>query len=147
MLRPVLGLMFVGLVAAAFAACGGGDDSSAPTAVATKQGGAVATSSGGAPQQVSLVATDFAFTPNKVELNGGTGTSADVTIKNNGQVPHNFQLYSDKTFKKKVEPASIGITAPGSSGVAPFSVPAKGTTYFFRCELHPDQMQGQIDFK
>jgi hypothetical protein len=41
-------------------------------------------------------------------------------------------------------------TAPtpvGGQSTAPFVVPDKLTTLFFHCEVHPDQVRGEIAFK
>jgi plastocyanin len=139
MLRKMLVLGLVGVVAVAFAACGDDDD-----ATPTQAPGGAATTAGGSAK-IAVVASDFAFSPAKFDVKAGA--ASEITLSNNGQAPHSFGVYSDKEFKTKVDSGTIATTSPGARGTANLTPPAGATALFFRCEVHPAQMQGEIAVK
>jgi plastocyanin len=143
-------LAVAALGAVALVACGGGyDDNGDGGAVATQPSGAVTTlagngptaPSGGGSDEVTVTATDFAFSPDGVEVT----SSGDVTftLENDGSASHTLTLYSDADFNMPIDSADTGIVSAGGSGGFTLAFDAPGEA-FFRCEVHPSQMQGSI---
>jgi plastocyanin len=96
---------------------------------------------GGGSDEVSVTATDFAFSPDEVEVE----SSGDVTfrLENDGSASHTLTLYSDADFNTPIDNADTGTVSAGGSGgfTVAFDTPGEA---FFRCEVHPTQMQGSI---
>lgn len=141
MLRKLLVLALVSVVAMVFVACGDDDDATAPT----KASSATTTAGLNSAAKVTVVATDFAFAPSKIDLKAGAAT--EITLSNNGQAPHSLAIYSDKDFKTKADGGTIATTNAGAKGTTNFTPAAGATSLFFRCEVHPTQMQGEISVK
>ncbi len=57
-------------------------------------------------------------------------------------VPHNIGLYRDEGYSQPIAKGDI-ITGPAQSDLAVDALPAG--TYYFRCEIHPTTMTGQIE--
>lgn len=88
-----------------------------------------------------IEARDFAFAPNQIQVPAGDVT---LTMKNAGSQKHAFELYRDEQYKDAVPGALIEGVDPGQSGIARFELPAEEATYYFRCEIHPERMHGQV---
>jgi plastocyanin len=132
-------------------ACGGDDDDSGGTATqpagATTRGstdGASATptqdNGGGGATFVEIDAADFSFSPS--EVSAAAGIDLDIVISNTGQATHTFNLYRDAGYTQPVEDAETGNIF--SETVDEFHVTLDAGEYFFRCEIHPQQMQGTL---
>lgn len=141
MLRKLLILGLVSMVTMAFVACGDDDDTTTPTKAAS----AATTAGGSGAAKVTVVATDFAFAPSKIDVKAGAAT--EITLSNNGQAPHSLSIYADKDFKTKADGGTIATTNASAKGTTNFTPPAGATALFFRCEVHPAQMQGEISVK
>lgn len=132
------------VLALGIAACGGDDDNAgAGTATATKVVTATADTGGnggGGATFVEIDAADFSFSPTEVT------TEADIeltfAISNTGDSPHTFNLYRDADYTQTVEAGKTGQMP--SKTVGEFIVTLGAGEYFFRCELHPGQMQGTL---
>ena len=139
-------LAVVALCAVAFVACGGDDDDDGdsgdqPTAVATEvAGGDETPASGGSAQEVTITAEDFSFTPSSPAVDAGEVT---FTLKNEGSAPHTLTFYSDSGFENKIEGASTDQVSAGSEESFTVTFDESGEAYF-RCEVHPSQMQGEL---
>ena len=86
---------------------------------------------------------DFSFGLDLSSLHPGEPGVA-VTAENHGEAPHTITFYTDAAFTQKVPLGDSGTVAPGSSAGFEFAPPEGATVLFFRCEIHPTQMQGQI---
>lgn len=142
-----------------FVACGSddGDDggrtttSTRPAASATARSSATQASGspgaatpgvtqGAAASDVKVVARDFKFEPAKLEAT--VGKTFNLTLENAGSSPHTLTVYEDSDFKN-AHSVNIQAVAGGQSETSPATF-EEAKTYFFRCELHPDQMKGEI---
>jgi plastocyanin len=154
--------MIAGLVASTAVACGGDDDEGGddnvttvvvPTAAATVSGEPTeATPEPNAPtaegtgesdeaSEVVAQAQDFSFTLDVVSVAGGSNVAVDFT--NRGAAPHTLTFYIDEGFERLLPGADSGTTAPGETSAFQFQAPARGSMYY-RCEVHPGQMQGEL---
>jgi plastocyanin len=131
------------------AACGGDDEDNggAPTAGATRAASpttaAVAspTAGGAESETLNVSAQDFSFSPS--DLQATKGTAYTIALDNRGQFPHTLTVYEDEAYTQPVAGADTGRISGGESGqfVVTFS---EAKDYYFRCEVHPTQMQGEI---
>lgn len=132
-------------VVMAVAACGGGSPATEPSSPAAVPPAATALT--GSPRtavdDLKITATDFAFASNLTAIHPGA-PGVDVFFENKGAAPHTVTFYTDPDFKTKLEGADSGTIAAGQSTGFPFSVPTGVTTVYYRCEVHPSQMKGQL---
>jgi plastocyanin len=138
------------LLMLASAACMGGSSggsygsSSASTPVPTKAG--VSTSSSpagnGAQKQLAITAQDFSFSAGAINV--AKGDTIAITFKNSGPSAHTLAFYSDAGYKNPIAGADTGSVSSGATKT--FTVTAD-VGLFYRCNIHPTQMQGKIDFK
>jgi plastocyanin len=141
--------MLVGLVglAIAAAACGGTSSSdktstaAAGSRPATTQSAATPASGGAESTQTSssinVVAKDFSFDPTDVDGSPGT---VSISIDNQGSSTHTLTVYEDEGYTKQVGGSG---TVPGGTKKT-FSVTLGKQDYYYRCDIHPSQMQGEI---
>lgn len=76
---------------------------------------------GAAAQKVTVVAKEFAYTPNKITVKAGQ--PVQLVLDNRGVIEHDFVV--DK-FKVK-----MGTIQPGKTGTVTFTPNAKGTFEFY----------------
>ena len=133
-------------LALAAAACGGGNSYGGSSSASPTRPAATAATSGTTPQaagaqgeKATVVAKDFSFTPDEVELTG-TG-SVTFTLDNQGSAPHTFTVYRDEEHTQLV--GGTGNVPGGQKGTVTVTLDKSGD-YYFRCEIHPTQMQGEI---
>ena len=64
-------------------------------------------------------------------------------------LPHNFDIYKDSNYTQHLAGANgPGQVITGPTGTATYDVPAlPAGTYYFRCDIHPTQMQGRFVVK
>ena len=92
----------------------------------------------------TIVATDNKFNQSTITL--PPNTDVTLTLKNDGKAKHNLH-FMDKPNGNDLAPGSAGaILDPGKSEALTFKTPGVGT-YYFQCDLHPDQMKGTVDVK
>ena len=148
--RAVLPLLSILLLVVA--ACGGSSASQAPSSAAASSVSSAPSAStapsgsaaaGGATLHVGM--RDFTFALDKSSL--PPATAVDVTADNGGEAPHTITFYTDAAYTSKVAGADSGSVAAGASKEFSFTPPDGATVLFFRCEIHPTQMTGQIDVK
>ncbi len=137
------------LIAVGVTACGGGDDDDdgggAPTQAATgTRSAAPATATqggdGGGATFVEVDAADFSFSP--TDVTAAAGVPLTFAIANTGDAAHTFNLYLDEDFTDAVDGGETG-QMPGGT-VGEFTITLDAGEYFFRCEIHPGQMQGTL---
>ena len=101
--------------------------------------------SGPAPVAGNVVtATDNKF--DKATLEAPPNSSVTFEFKNAGKVKHNLH-FLDKAGGATLAPGGEGkIIDGGQSEALSFKTPAVGS-YYFQCDLHPDQMKGAFTVK
>ena len=139
----VLALAAVALLAVA---CGGGsNEGTAPSASEPAASTPAQPSGSGDAGSQTL---DIAFLPtlkvDKTELRARAG--AEITVKFNNidsGIPHNWAVYRDEDFKEAIAGANENIcTAPCAEQVD--VGPLVAGQYYFRCDVHPLQMKGEL---
>jgi plastocyanin len=118
--------------------CGGGgdDDAEAPASTTTPQELDEATGA----VTVDLVAESLLF--DQAELIVPAEETITIRLDNrDASVLHNFAVYVDNSAAQAV---FVGDLATGPTMVSySFKAPAPGI-YFFRCDVHPDTMSGEL---
>jgi plastocyanin len=94
---------------------------------------------GGGGATVQLVAKDIAFDTNEITLTAGAQTT--VELDNQDFVRHNFAIYEDESGEAAIFQGEI-VEGPATTQYS-FTAPDAGT-YFFRCDVHPNQMTGTV---
>jgi hypothetical protein len=145
-----LALVFAGVIIGSFH----GSDSSPevfPTAApasASSSGGGSGSSGGGsgaaaAPGALTLVAKNLAY--DKRSLTAAPNAQVTLILDNqDAGVLHNFALYTNNRATSKI---FVGDLDTGvNKATYNFKTPGPGN-YFFRCDVHPDQMTGTFAVK
>lgn len=133
-------------------ACGGDDededgDGATPAGTAAAATVAPTTDSesndGGGEEviPVDITAQDFEFQAD-VETIEAEAVIA-VSFTNAGSAPHTVNFYTDEEYSDPIPGAESGQISGGGSVNFTFEAPASGTV-FYRCEVHPTQMQGGL---
>ena len=128
-------------------ACGDDDDAGGATAAATTAAAKSATtaaSGGSEAVKFAVTAKDFAFEPATLEMKAAS--KAEITLSNKGAAPHTFTVYRDKEFTQNVGATSGNVSA-GASVSFTFSSAGAGANVYFRCDIHPTRMKGEIIVK
>ena len=99
--------------------------------------------SAAAPQSVTvdLVAEDIAFDKNTITVPAGAKVTVNFDNRDSG-VPHNFAVYESEAAEKVIFRGLI-VTGLAKTEYT-FDAPAVPGTYFFRCDIHPTLMTGQL---
>ena len=136
------------LLAVGAIACGSDDnnDDNTPTTAAktvapTQKSGTPAASTTAAAGTLTVTAANIAYSP--TDLTGKVGETTTIMLKNSDTVQHTLTVYEDEQFSKPVEGADTGRVAPGATGQFTITFDKAGDLYF-RCEIHPAQMMGEI---
>ncbi len=137
------------LLMLASAACGGGGSSSygsssastpAPTKASASSSGSPASS--GTQKQLAITAQDFSFSASAVNV--AKGDMIAITFKNSGPSTHTLAFYSDAAYQNAI---AGGDTGSVNSGATKTLTVTADVGLFYRCNIHPTQMQGKIDVK
>jgi len=128
-------------------ACGGDNESSggATSRATTQAAGATNAGTGAAAGETSfqVVAKDFSFTPETFDV--AAGKDVTITLNNQGSATHTLTVYRDDGPTEPVAGADTRNVSGGSKGELTATFAAG--EYYFRCERHPTQMQGEFDAK
>ncbi len=140
------------LLTLAAVGCSGGTSNADKTATAAAKGGAnpttaVTTSSsspasGGTSKQITITAKDFSFSADDVTIS--KGDTVAITFKNSGSATHTLAFYTDDAYTNSIAGADTGNVSGG--GTKTLTVKADVGLYY-RCNIHPTQMKGEIEFK
>jgi plastocyanin len=143
------------LAALAFTACGDDDDTSGDRTPAATTAGAdagdetpAATTAGsggndqtppaaGGGTSIDVRTQNFAFDPAEITVPAGEPVTFNFT--NADSFPHTFTLYLDEGFTQALAGGSATEASPEIT--VAFADPGD---YYFRCEIHPTQMQGEL---
>jgi plastocyanin len=90
---------------------------------------------------VDLVAKNIAFDKKTISVPSGAKITVNFDNQDTG-IPHNFAVYQDQSATKAIFKGDV-ITGPKKTTYT-FTAPSKPGTYFFRCDIHPTQMTGQL---
>ncbi len=72
------------------------------------------------------------------------GASVRFRLDNIGQAPHRLKWYRDADYNQPIQGGDSGTVEGGASAEVTVTFDVAGS-YFFRCEIHPLEMQGGID--
>lgn len=97
------------------------------------------TAAGGQATTVDLTAENIKFDKSTITVPAGAQVTVNFTNKDNG-IPHNFAVYTDSSASQNIFKGEI-VTGPATTTYT-FTAPATPGTYFFRCDVHPQQMTG-----
>lgn len=97
-----------------------------------------------APSQnvaIGLMAKNIAFNASKITVSAGTQVTINFDNQDGG-VPHNFALYQSSSSTNAIFKGEI-ITGPRKTTYT-FTAPSNPGNYYFQCDVHPTQMNGQF---
>lgn len=89
---------------------------------------------------IQLVAQNLEFDQRALTATSGAPVSIQFDNRD-ASVLHNFALYTDQSLAQKVFAGDL-VTGPAVQTYS-FDAPAPGT-YYFRCDVHPDTMNGSF---
>jgi plastocyanin len=131
------------------AACGGDDagpgdgtptPAASPTETATGSPTPTESPTGGEGEPVEVEAEDIAFQVSEITV--AAGSQVTIEFNNRDDVPHNFAVYESEEAAEEI---FSGEVLPGPAETTyTFQAPADPGDYFFRCDVHPDQMTGTL---
>ena len=93
---------------------------------------------------LAVSAKEFAFTLTLISIRPGA-PGVDVVFKNDGTREHTLAIYADSAFKTKI--ADSGRVAAGQTSGFPFIPPEGAKSVYYRCEIHPNQMHGELSVR
>jgi len=91
----------------------------------------------GGGASIDVLTQNFAFDPAEITVPAGEPVTFNFT--NADSVPHTFTLYLDEEFTEAIDGGSATESNPKIT--VAFVAPGE---YYFRCEIHPTQMQGEL---
>lgn len=117
-----------------------------PSATATTAGANVTTAAttaaaGGKTATVDLTAENIKFDKSTITVPAGAAVTVNFNNKDSG-VPHNFAVYTDSSASQNIFKGDT-VTGPATTTYT-FTAPSTPGTYFFRCDVHPQQMTGDF---
>lgn len=118
-------------------------DMTGPGTAATMPNKNAQNRSAAAPQSVivDLVAEDITFDKNTITVPAGARVTVNFNNRDSG-VPHNFAVYESEAAEKVIFRGQI-VTGLAKTEYT-FDAPAVPGIYFFRCDIHPTLMTGQL---
>ena len=145
-LRTIPLMLLVLTAAALFAACGGDDEDEGGETEATTRAASSPTDGGGGAGgetiELELVAENTSYDPTELTAPAG----ADVTIVFDNDDPdlqHNFALFESADALDS--PIFEGDVITGVDTIDyEFTAPEEPGTYFYHCDIHPTQMDGDF---
>ena len=136
-MKLLLALTLAALTAFAFA-CGDDDDGSDNGGGETASPTAAPTDSNGDGETVAIQIENFAFDPTQFTV--PAGEEITFTATNGDGAGHTFTVYTDADHSDaQGVDIRLGADESGSD-----SATFEAGEYFFRCDLHPTQMQGSF---
>ncbi|WP_238320354.1 cupredoxin domain-containing protein [Methanoculleus bourgensis] len=113
----------------------------ATTAAANVTTAATTAAAGGKTATVDLTAENIAFDTDTITVPAGAEVTVNFNNKDSG-VPHNFAVYTDSSASQSIFKGDT-VTGPATTTYT-FTAPSEPGTYFFRCDVHPQQMTGDF---
>ncbi len=102
-------------------------------------GGAGGGGATGGPVAVTLVAENVKFDISSITASPGVDVTVTLDNKDAG-VLHNVAFYTDRSASTSIAVGGL-LTGPATEDVV-FTAPSTPGTYYFRCDVHPDTMNG-----
>jgi len=102
-------------------------------------GGAGGGGATGGPVALTLVAENIKFDVSTITASAGVQVTITLDNKDAG-VLHNVAFYTDRSAATAIAAGNL-LTGPATEDVV-FTAPSTPGTYFFRCDVHPDTMNG-----
>ncbi len=90
---------------------------------------------------IDLMAKNLTFNMSTITVPAGANVVVNFDNQDNG-VTHSFSVYTDSSASKAIFKGDA-ITGPKMTTYT-FTAPTTPGTYFFRCDVHPTQMNGQF---
>lgn len=163
-LLPLLIIVLLILVPAV--ACGGSSDKTLPTApieYITPESSAVAgvnapspaasaqanpsasgQGSAAADTTVNITVKDTKFSTDTITVPAGKTITIHMT--NDDNIIHNIAFYQQKDAPEALYTGEL-FKGPNVTKTETFQAPDKPGTYYFQCDVHPDQMNGKLVVK
>ncbi len=117
-----------------------------PTAGASPAAAATAAPQGANAVSITIVGKNVAF--DQTSLTAPVGSTVNITFDNqDAGVPHNIHFYSDAGYSQTVDNAQTQVQAGPVKQTVSFPAPSQPGKYYFRCDVHPEQMKGTISFQ
>ena len=88
---------------------------------------------------MTITAKDFSFSAD--DVNVSTGDALAITFKNGGSASHTLTFYSDAEYKHAIAGADTGGVGGGATTALML---VAGDGMYYRCNIHPSRMQGEI---
>ncbi|MGB4578296.1 MAG: cupredoxin domain-containing protein [Methanoculleus sp.] len=95
----------------------------------------------GGTATVDLSAKNIAFDKSTITVPAGADVTVDFDNEDDG-IPHNFAVYTDSSATDTIFSGET-ITGPDTTTYT-FTAPSDPGTYYFRCDVHPEQMNGDF---
>ncbi len=133
---PTSGVEFKTPAASASTAASSSPAAASPSAQSTSQA-----STGQGLGNVSITAKDTKFSTNKITVPHGEKVTLQYT--NDDQIFHNISFAPAKGANNPYFTADL-FKGPNVTKTFTFTAPAAPGTYYFQCDVHPDQMNGQF---
>jgi len=111
------------------------------TAAANVTTAATTAAAGNQTATVDLTAENIKFDKSTITVPAGATVTVNFNNKDSG-VPHNFAVYADSSASQNIFKGDT-VTGPATTTYT-FTAPATPGTYFFRCDVHPQQMTGDF---
>lgn len=144
-------LLFAGVICGAMRTNGSSKSAqfasaqASPTAGASPAAAATTAPQGANAVSITVVGKNVAF--DETSLTAGVGQTVNITFDNqDAGVPHNIHFYSDAGYTQTVDNAQTSLQAGPVKQTVSFASPSQPGKYYFRCDVHPDQMKGTITF-
>lgn len=113
------------------AGCGGGGGSTSPTP----------SSPSGSGELIEISARDNRFSTDLVTVDAGA--PVEIEFRNNDASPHNIAIYETAAAEVEIFVGDT-FTGPREVELYEFDAPSEPGTYFFRCDVHPTEMIGDL---
>lgn len=140
-IRRIIGLSLItATTGIAVLGCGGGDDESSTSSPTRAAATSPETTQAGESAIIEVEVKEFSFTPDTFEVEAGSPVTVRLTDK--GLSLHTLTVFEDEAFTTPVPGADVAVS-PTQPGEFTVTFDEAGTRYF-RCGIHPDQMQGEI---
>jgi plastocyanin len=81
---------------------------------------------------------------NTSTLTAAPGAQVTLTYTNDSNQPHNWHLYNGPGPSSPSIVETRTMTGPGAVDTAHFTAPTQAGSYFFRCDVHPTVMTGNL---
>ena len=113
-----------------------------PAATATTGVTTAATTAAGEENvTVDIAADNMAFDTDTITVPAGANVTMFFDNQDDG-IPHNVAVYTDSSAAEEIFVGET-ITGPETTTYI-FTAPEEPGTYFFRCDVHPQQMTGDF---